>query len=99
MCNQFVDPCRWPASSRSATRRTSPVQFAAHAELALARRARVLRGLGGVSTAVAIAWLLARSSAMLPIPGIRSVAHLDDNWAARTLALTPGELAAISDAR
>ena len=48
---------------------------------------------------VAIAWLLARSPAMLPIPGTSSVAHLEENWAARTLALTPDEVAAISNAR
>ena len=44
---------------------------------------------------VAIAWLLARSKVMLPIPGTGRVAHLEDNWAARTLQLTPDEVAAI----
>jgi aryl-alcohol dehydrogenase-like predicted oxidoreductase len=54
----------------------------------------------GVTDAqVAIAWLLARSPAMLPIPGTRSLAHLEDNWAARTIALTPDEIAAIASAR
>jgi aryl-alcohol dehydrogenase-like predicted oxidoreductase len=48
---------------------------------------------------VAIAWLLARSPVMLPIPGTCSVAHLEDNWAAQTIALDPDELAAISAAR
>lgn len=48
---------------------------------------------------VAIAWLLARSPAMLPIPGTRSLAHLYDNWAARELALSPDEIAAITAAR
>jgi pyridoxine 4-dehydrogenase len=44
---------------------------------------------------LAIAWLLARSPAMLPIPGTSSVAHLDENVAAAAIKLTPKELAAI----
>jgi aryl-alcohol dehydrogenase-like predicted oxidoreductase len=54
----------------------------------------------GVSeTQVAIAWLLARSPVILPIPGTSTVAHLEDNWAARKLALTRDEIAAITEAR
>ncbi len=54
----------------------------------------------GVSQAqVAIAWLLARSPAMVPIPGTSSVAHLNENWAARELALTTDEIATIANAR
>jgi len=48
---------------------------------------------------IAIAWLLARSPAMLPIPGTRSLDHLEQNWAARTIALDPDEIAAITAAR
>jgi aryl-alcohol dehydrogenase-like predicted oxidoreductase len=48
---------------------------------------------------VAIAWLLARSPTMLPIPGTSSPAHLDENWAAREIMLSPDEIAEISDAR
>ncbi|HYL71296.1 MAG TPA: aldo/keto reductase [Candidatus Dormibacteraeota bacterium] len=43
----------------------------------------------------AIAWLLAKSPAMLPIPGTSSVAHLEDNVAAAHLQLSAAELAAI----
>jgi len=43
----------------------------------------------------AVAWLLARSSAMLPIPGTSSEAHLEDNCAASELALSAEDLAAI----
>ncbi|HEY6599851.1 MAG TPA: aldo/keto reductase [Pseudomonadales bacterium] len=54
----------------------------------------------GVSQAqVAIAWLLARSPAMVPIPGTSSLAHLEENWAARELALSTEEVEAISRAR
>src|SRR6266542_3353692 len=41
---------------------------------------------------VAIAWLLARSPVMLPIPGTSSVAHLEENVAAAALRLSPEEL-------
>lgn len=44
---------------------------------------------------IAIAWLLARSPVMLPIPGTSSLAHLEENWAARTIQLSPAEVAAI----
>lgn len=40
----------------------------------------------------ATAWLLARSPAMLPIPGTSSVAHLEDNVLAGELRFTPEEL-------
>ncbi|MFL5847273.1 MAG: aldo/keto reductase [Solirubrobacteraceae bacterium] len=47
---------------------------------------------------VALAWLLARSPVMLPIPGTKSVAHLEENLAAADLELTQDELAAIEQA-
>jgi pyridoxine 4-dehydrogenase len=42
---------------------------------------------GASPAQLALAWLLHRSEAMLPIPGTSSVAHLEDNVAARDLAL------------
>jgi pyridoxine 4-dehydrogenase len=42
---------------------------------------------------VALAWLLARSPAMLVIPGTSSVAHLEQNVAAAELRLSPDDLA------
>jgi len=54
----------------------------------------------GVSESqVAIAWLLARSPTLLPIPGTSSPEHLEENWAARELRLEPSEISAISRAR
>jgi len=44
---------------------------------------------------VAIAWLLAKSPAILPIPGTGSVAHLEENIAAARLQLTAADLAAL----
>jgi len=45
---------------------------------------------------VAIAWLLARSPAMLPIPGTGSIAHLEENMAAASIELSTDELARLS---
>jgi pyridoxine 4-dehydrogenase len=45
---------------------------------------------------VALAWLLAMSPVMLPIPGTASPAHVEDNVAAAAFELTPEEAAAIT---
>lgn len=47
---------------------------------------------------VALAWLLQRSPVMMPIPGTSSMAHLEENTAARELELTDDELKRIEDA-
>ena len=46
---------------------------------------------------MALAWLLQRSPNVLLIPGTSSVAHLRENLAVRTVALTP-EMVAQLDA-
>lgn len=46
----------------------------------------------------ALAWLLARSPAMVVIPGTSSIAHLEDNVAAAAIALTDDEIATLTDA-
>ncbi|MHA6797223.1 aldo/keto reductase [Pseudonocardia bannensis] len=47
-----------------------------------------IAGARGLSTAqVALAWLLQRSSVMLPIPGTSSISHLEDNCRAAGLEL------------
>ena len=51
----------------------------------------------GVSTnEVVLAWLLARSPRILPIPGTGSPGHAEENIAAAALELSPDEVAAIS---
>jgi len=45
---------------------------------------------------VVLAWMLASSPSILPIPGTGSVLHLEENVAAATLELSPDEIAAIS---
>jgi pyridoxine 4-dehydrogenase len=47
---------------------------------------------------VVLAWLLARSPQMLPIPGTGSPDHAATNVAAAAITLTPGEIEAISTA-
>jgi aryl-alcohol dehydrogenase-like predicted oxidoreductase len=47
---------------------------------------------------VALAWLLAKSPVMLPIPGTGSVAHLEENVAAADLTLSDDELATLDAA-
>ena len=56
---------------------------------------RIARSRGVSEIQAALAWLLARSPVMLPIPGTSSVAHLEENVAAAALRLTPEELARI----
>jgi aryl-alcohol dehydrogenase-like predicted oxidoreductase len=42
---------------------------------------------------IALAWLLARSPVMLPIPGTSSIAHFDENLAAADITLSATEIA------
>jgi pyridoxine 4-dehydrogenase len=51
------------------------------------------RGVGPMQ--VALAWLLRRSPAMLPIPGTGSAAHFEENLAAQDIALSDEEVAAL----
>jgi aryl-alcohol dehydrogenase-like predicted oxidoreductase len=53
---------------------------------------RVAGAHGATMLQVAIAWLLARSPVILPIPGTSSVEHLGENLAAAALQLSPAEL-------
>jgi pyridoxine 4-dehydrogenase len=47
---------------------------------------------------IVLAWLLARSPQMLPIPGTGSPEHAETNVAAASIELSPGEVAAITGA-
>jgi aryl-alcohol dehydrogenase-like predicted oxidoreductase len=48
---------------------------------------------------VALAWLLAHSPAMLPIPGTSKVSHLEENLGAVALKLPPSDIAALDRIR
>jgi len=47
---------------------------------------------------IALAWLLARSPIMLPIPGTAKVAHLEENLAAAQVRLDDAEIRTLADA-
>jgi aryl-alcohol dehydrogenase-like predicted oxidoreductase len=53
---------------------------------------RIAAARGATPHQVALAWLLARSPVMLPIPGTASVAHLEENVAAASLQLSQAEV-------
>jgi aryl-alcohol dehydrogenase-like predicted oxidoreductase len=57
---------------------------------------RLAREKDATAHQVVLAWLLARSPAMLPIPGTGSVSHLEDNVAAAGIRLTAAEVSAIT---
>jgi aryl-alcohol dehydrogenase-like predicted oxidoreductase len=54
--------------------------------------AKIASAHGATTHQTALAWLLARSPSMLPIPGTGSVAHLDENVAAASIRLTQAEV-------
>ena len=54
--------------------------------------ARIAERLGAKPAQVALAWLLAKSPVMLPIPGTSNVKHLKENVGAATLKLSPSDM-------
>jgi aryl-alcohol dehydrogenase-like predicted oxidoreductase len=46
---------------------------------------------------IALAWLLAQKPFIVPIPGMRSVKHLDENIGSLEIELTPADLGGIED--
>ncbi len=59
--------------------------------------AEIARNHGATLQQVALAWLLARSPAMVVIPGTGSVEHLEENVAAAGITLSPEEHAALTE--
>lgn len=60
--------------------------------------ARIARKKSATPSQLALAWLLKRSPAMLPIPGTSKVAHLEDNVRAAQITLTDDEFDQLSKA-
>ena len=56
----------------------------------------VAKATGATPAQVALAWLLARSPVMLPIPGTASVDHLEENCAAVGVELSAAQIAELS---
>jgi aryl-alcohol dehydrogenase-like predicted oxidoreductase len=76
-----------PLAQRAQASSTPDAHLSALEKLAAARGIDVNRA--------ALAWLLARSPVMLPIPGTSRSDHLEDDLAAAQIRLTPAEMAAI----
>jgi aryl-alcohol dehydrogenase-like predicted oxidoreductase len=60
--------------------------------------AEAVQATGATPSQVALAWLLARSPVLLPIPGTASVAHLEENCGAATVHLSADQAAALTAA-
>ncbi len=58
----------------------------------------VAKRVNATTAQVALAWLLARSKVMLPIPGTSSPEHVEENWAARTVRLSDDDVRVIAAA-
>jgi pyridoxine 4-dehydrogenase len=63
--------------------------------LKMARVKKIADKLKATPAQVSIAWLLAKSPVMLPIPGTGNIAHLEENVAAARLKLSQEDLAAL----
>jgi pyridoxine 4-dehydrogenase len=59
--------------------------------------AEIARDYGAAPGQLALAWLLARSTTMLPIPGTASIDHLEENIAAAGIALSTTALSTLTD--
>ena len=58
--------------------------------------ARIAKRHSATAAQIALAWLLRRSSVMLPIPGTSHRRHLEENVAASGIELSPEEVVALS---
>jgi pyridoxine 4-dehydrogenase len=58
----------------------------------------IVQETGATQSQVALAWLLHKSPVILPIPGTKSVRHLEENCLAATLDLTGDQLASLDSA-
>jgi len=56
---------------------------------------QVAKKLEATPAQIALAWLLAKSPVMLPIPGTSSIAHLEENMGARSVRLSDEDMAAL----
>ena len=59
----------------------------------------VAREAGATAAQVALAWLLAQGDDIVPIPGTKRVARLEENVAAASLTLSEAQLARLNAVR
>ncbi|MBW3502417.1 aldo/keto reductase [Janthinobacterium sp. NKUCC08_JDC] len=86
-----------PDDYRHSLPRFQPSAMAANAK-AVAELQRLAAARGATAAQLALAWLLAQGTGIVPIPGARSLAHLEENVAAGQITLSESELAAIGAA-
>lgn len=92
LTGSFTTPDDLPAGD---WRRANPrfAEDAMAANQALVELVRnVADGYGATPGQVAIAWILAQGDDLIPIPGTKRVAYLEDNAGGAALALTPADL-------
>ena len=77
--------------------RFQPQAMAANGHL-VAELQRLAAARDATAAQLALAWLLAQGADIVPIPGARSLAHLEENVAAARITLSGSELAAIGAA-
>ena len=80
-------------------------RFPRFGEESFDRNAQLVAGLSAVAAdkgvtpaQLAIAWTLAQGDDVVPIPGTKSVRHLEENLAAAEIELTPRDLASLEEA-
>jgi aryl-alcohol dehydrogenase-like predicted oxidoreductase len=71
--------------------------FAANLRLA-DRVAELAEGIGATPAQVALAWVLAKGDDLVPIPGTKSPARIEENAAAADLDLTPAQVTELDEA-
>ena len=86
--NTKLDP---KTDLRAGFDRFSPANMAANRPIVDALT-RFAEKRGATNTQVALAWLLAQKPFIVPIPGTRASAHLNENLGALAVALTPADL-------
>jgi len=79
---------------RAAMPRFAEPNFSANLKL-LDEFREVARNVGCTPAQLSIAWVLARGDHIIPIPGTRSIPHLEENFGALDVALTTETIAAI----
>ena len=105
-------PCKTATTSPTAARKTSWPTARARESASFpgipsrqanwpdpaAQLEQVTQETGATPSQVALAWLLAHSPVMLPIPGTASVSHLEENTRAAGLTLTADQVEALTAA-
>jgi hypothetical protein len=80
-----------PRDIRRNMPRFAPDNYTKNLQL-LQRMSRLATEVGCSLAQLALAWLLARAPNLVPIPGTRSQAHLQENLAAERVKLSPAQV-------